>query len=478
MKVLHSKILIIILCLLPLVPLWYFEFLPLQDYPNHFARLQIMREYDHSDFYRENFSIEPFRGISPIPNLTLDIFVNSFLPFLDVDTAMRLFISLYILFYIFSLYLLAKELALDFSLLLLFNMPLIYSFFFHLGLLGFIFSIPLFLFGIYFLQRYERKKNLLYILLFGLFSLFVYITHIISFFVLCVVLFCYLLAKRLTTKDIFYMLLAISPPVILTLNYIFSVTTKDALMKTSLAYKFHLLYSAFWHLPVSLIIINSALFVSAVYLMSRNSLIHRSAYFYAAALIFTAYLLLPFDGISGSYLYGRPFLYSLILLSLSMNAKEGRQFELTRLMLVSVFFISSSWLVISFADFNKNFSTRCAFSIQEKSRLLSVDATKYKEEIRSYWYSWGYFLRHREFLENNLISGIQQQIKYIRKPQKTDKNHDAYSKDKGNNPLAGLIESYDYVLLFGKDPKAEAKLDSISHRVCTDRMTGLYKITK
>lgn len=478
MKVLHSKILIIILCLLPLIPLWYFEFLPLQDYPNHFARLQIMREYDHSDFYKEIFLIEPFRGISPIPNLTLDIFVNSFLPFLDVDSAMRLFISLYIIFYIFSLYLLAKELALDFSLLLLFNMPLIYSFFFHLGLLGFIFSIPFFLFGIYFLQRYERKRNPLYILLFGLFSLFVYITHLISFFVLCIVLFCYLLAKRFKTREKHYLLLAISPSIILTIGYIFSGTTKNVLMKISLTYKLHMLYITFSHLPLYPMIINSVLFLSAAYLILRNSFFHRNLFFYASVLIFTVYLILPFDGMSASNLYGRPFLYSLILLSLSMDAKAVRQIEFTRLMLVAVFFISFSWLVISFADFNKNFSTSCASLIQEKSRLLSVDATKHEGKIKPYLYSWGYFLKYREFFENNLISGMQQQIKYIRKPHIPDKPAKEHGRTDGSNSLAGLKESYDYVLLFGSDPNAESKLASISQRVCRDKMTSLYKITR
>jgi hypothetical protein len=51
---------------MPLIPVWYFDYLPLQDYPNHFARLSILSSYEHSDFYKNNFTLKPLEGTSPL----------------------------------------------------------------------------------------------------------------------------------------------------------------------------------------------------------------------------------------------------------------------------------------------------------------------------------------------------------------------------------------------------------------------------
>lgn len=476
MQLLRSKTFAIILCLVPLIPVWYFDYLPLQDYPNHFARLQIQRSYEGSEFYREHFTFEPFRGISPIPNLTLDIFVNSVFRFLDIESAMRLFVSLYIVLYLLGLYLLTKELGHDFSLLLMLNLPLMYSVFFHLGLLGFIFSIPIFLLSVYVLGKYEKSGSAAYIISFSLLSLFLYITHIISFFALVAVLICCFFAKKRRGMEYVSVLLAISPPVILTTSYLLSGTTKNMIMTTSLSHKLSMLSITFSHLPSLFMAMSSVLFIAAVFLILRNASFRGNRFFYAAVLIFTVYLILPFDGLGGSSLFGRPFLYSLILLSLSINTNDMQQFTLSRLMLTLVILISTSWHMISFADFNRNFSARCAPDMQEKSRLLSVDATRPEGRTRPYLNAWGYFTKHREFIENHLLSGIQQQIKYVDTPRKTGNNRTGSAHE--NNPLAVLQESYDYILFFGNDPEAVARLDSISQRVCADKLTSLYKITK
>lgn len=474
------QIFIFVLCLLPLIPLWYFDYLPLQDYPIHFAKLNILSDYEHSDFYRENFRLIPVRGISPLTYtyITLDMFVDKFMTFLDIDKAMKVFISLYVLLYILSLYFLARQLEQDFGLLLLFNLPLIYSSFFYLGFLNFLFSIPLFLFTVWAFERYEMNKNKLNIFLICILVSLVYLTHLFTFFIIGIFLFFYLITKRLKRKEYIFLLVVISLFLIFNLNFLLDAL-RFKTIREPLLLKFMFLTFQFSHLPYNLFIINSLLFALAVYIILRNSSLCNKHYLAVSAVLFLMYIVLPFKSMR-SFIDVRALLFSLILFPLSLKIKDNRHIDIAKLVLLCIFLISFSWLLSFFSDFNKNFSTRCAGEIEQRSAILPVDATKPESSaIRPYLNSWGYFFRHKELLTPYLATGSQMRIEYIHKPPAPSEWWVYHGNIKEGTEFINTIrDTYDYILLIGNDSKVEKIIGSISYEVCSDRLVRLYKIEK
>lgn len=473
------KITALFFALLPIIPIWYFDYLPLQDYPNHLARLTICSLYEHSDFYRNYFKIDFFNSVSPLPYITLDLFVNRLFSFIEIEKAMRLFITLYIVFYVLSLYLLSRRLRLDLSFLLLINIPLIYSWFFFTGLLNFIFSIPLFLFSVWAIERYDANRNISNIFLIGLFSIFIYFTHIFTFLIFLVFLSCYLLVRKLKARESILLLASVS------LSLFFSINSGlvDIPVNTmnSLLDKFKGLFMLFFYLPNSLIIINSVLFVATIIIILRNSFIYNKLYFISSIALLLIYLILPQE-MNGyrSDLDMRVLFFSFMLLPLSLQIQYNGYVELAKFILIVVILISFSWSLISFTDFNKNFSTVCAGQLENRTFVLPVDATQHETDILTpYLHSWGYFLKYKEVLSPYLFQHNHIPIKYRDRPPAPSEFWVTHENKEISPKLMGEIsDTYDYILLIGNDPKVEDLIGSISYQVCSDRLVSLYKVEK
>lgn len=476
----YTKIALAVLCLLPLIPIWYFDYLPLQDYPNHLARLNILSDYEHSDFYKKKFSLIPFKLASPLTHtyMGLDLFVNKLMPFLDINIAMKVFISLYVIMYISGIYLLANQLKQDFRLLLLINAPLIYSSFFYLGFLNFLFSIPVFLFTVWAIDRYMTNRNVLNLFLMLFLMLLVYLSHIFTFAILCILLFCRMATGGLKTREYISVAAIISIFLILNINFLSDILRHKTLFEPFFL-KLTFLTFPFSHLPTNLLIIASALFTSAVCMILISSPITNKFYLTASVVFFLLYLILPFKR-ALAHVDVRAFLFSLILLPLSFNIREGRYTKLARLILLSVFLLNLSWILFFFSDFNKNFSTRCADKIEQGSIVLPIDATKSKSAvIRPYIHSWGYFLNHKEFLTPYLFTGSHIGIEHKNKPPAPSEWWVILGDmDKGAAFMNTIKDTYDYILIVGSSPEAEEMIGSISYEVCSDRSVRLFKIEK
>ncbi len=482
--ILSSKIVVIALCLLPLIALWYYDYLPLQDYPNHYARLKIRSDYERSEFYRENFRIKFFQGFGPPPYLALDTFVDKLMFFLDTDKAMRLFISFYVVLYVTALYLLSKQLALDFSLSALMSLPLIYSYFFYAGLLNFLFSIPLFLFLVWVLENYETRRNMIHVFLLAVLSLAVYLTHIFAFFAFCVVLFCHLFSGRLKIRESLLILLAISPSLLLSIDFKRRVLPGAAVAEGTISTpKLLFLNFHFFHLPFNLFLISSMLFPFAVFIILRNSSFPRKRYLVAAATLFSSYFVLPAMGIDV-----RAVLFAMVILPLSLKVKDGIHVRIARFVLLTVFSIGFFWMIASFSDFNKNFSTRCAAGMIRSAAVLPIDVTNNETAITPYVNSWGYFLRQREVITPYLFSGFMVDYKktwpapsiswVFTSGKKTPYSFRVQYETISKESLHKIKDNYDYILLTGSDKEMEDLIGSVSRKECSSGAVSLYKVDK
>lgn len=465
------------ICLLPLIAVWYYEYLPLQDYPNHFARIEIIKRYEHVEFYRDKFEIVFFKGILPLPYITLDLFASKIFGFIDTDKAMKIFISLYVIFYILSLYLLARHFKQDYRLLLLFNMPLMYSYFFNMGFLNFLFGIPIFLFSVYFIERYDVSRDRMHLLAAAIFALVIYLTHIFIFFIFCVFISCYLFWKKLNFKLSIQIGIGVLLFFVLTMSLgLFDFLTKD--VQISLGEKFARYMFVFFHLPFNLLVINSILFLFAIYLIIRNSYIENKLYLLFAALCFLLFIALPgLKGITYVNVDIRALFFSIVLLPFAFRIKRAMEF--VKFILIAVSIINFSYLLTSFSDFNKNFSTRCSGLVEDRSIVLPIVSTELNSWVAPHLFSWGYFYKDKEMLTPYLFADGHVPIKYKDEPLAPSRWWAVF----GNKELAPELvneikDKYDYVILVGNDLKVEGLINSISYKECSEGIVSLYRMRK
>jgi hypothetical protein len=175
----------------------------------------------------------------------------------------------------------------------------------------------------------------------------------------------------------------------------------------------------------------------------------------------------------------RALLFSFILLPFSLQIKNNRYVKLAKVMLIAVFFVSFSWLLTSFSNFNKNFSTKCAGQIENRSTILPIDAVQSEEKIKQYSHSWGYFLKRRELLTPYLFQHAHIPIKYKNKPSAPSEWWVIQGNMKEGKEFINTIrDTYDYILLFGNDSEVEEMISPISYKICSDGLVSLYKVGK
>lgn len=71
-------------------PIWYMDFLPLSDYPNHLSRMHIIAHINQSQYLKEYYQIQ----WNIIPNLGIDLFVPFLVKILGADLAGKITIGL------------------------------------------------------------------------------------------------------------------------------------------------------------------------------------------------------------------------------------------------------------------------------------------------------------------------------------------------------------------------------------------------
>lgn len=489
MSFLRSGTFAIALCLLPLIPLWYYEYLPLQDYANHLARLTIMENYGHSEFYRQNFNFDYFKGISPLPYLALDILVAKIMPFFDVDKAMRIFLSLYVILCLVSVYLLARRSKQEFNLLLLILLPVIYSSYFHVGFMNFIFSVPLLMLLLWVVERYEADRNRFDLILIGIFSLLVYLSHIVTLFIFFFFMLCHLFTRRLRMKEYVYILAALAPSLILSVNFLILTTNNNPLgvlkyesLRDPISSKLILLTTPFSYLPFSFILASSMVYAIALLVILKTSAIRDRLYLTFAIFLLIIYFALPLKGVEGYYmdiyyLDVRFLFFFLMLFPFSLQFKQHRDLDFARLLLCGIAFICFYGILFSFSDFNRTFSASCARLMAPKSSLYPINLVEAKSGMRPYNSAWGYFYKDREFLTPFIFTGGHISISYRKRPPiLAGASLTGEDEEMNQQSLKTLSQSYDYVILTGGDPKVRHSLETVSEEVCSEKLVHVYKI--
>lgn len=169
-----------VLILVNLWPIWLVRFPPLQDYPNHLLSAHIAAHYNDPNFdYAQNFVL----SWHPVPNMLGTLIMAGLARVVATPLAGKLFLSLYIILFPLSLFYLINAVDGNKLLLGLFGFPLTYNWFFNMGFLNFCLSLPLYCFavGFWWKTRSGQQNRVNRIVVLGLLTLLIYLSHFLTF---------------------------------------------------------------------------------------------------------------------------------------------------------------------------------------------------------------------------------------------------------------------------------------------------------
>ena len=169
-----------VLILVNLLPIWLVRFPPLQDYPNHLLSAHIVAHYSDPNFdYAQNFLL----SWRPVPNILASLIMAGLACVVATLLAGKLFLSLYIILFPLGLFYLINAVDSNKLLLGLFGLPLTYSWFFNMGFLNFCLSLPLYCFtvGFWWKTRSGQRNRVDRIVVLGLLTLLIYLSHFLTF---------------------------------------------------------------------------------------------------------------------------------------------------------------------------------------------------------------------------------------------------------------------------------------------------------
>jgi hypothetical protein len=146
----------ILLVVVAVIPIWLVRFPPLQDYPLHLLRENIVAHYsDPTLGYRNAFDVSLF----PMPYILPDYLVCPLARLLPITIAGKILLTLCVVLLPVSFFFLSSSLARNKLILGFFAFPLIYNFHLEVGETNTALSLPLFLFALGYWWRHHKQPT-------------------------------------------------------------------------------------------------------------------------------------------------------------------------------------------------------------------------------------------------------------------------------------------------------------------------------
>lgn len=161
-----------------LAPLWLVEHPPLQDYPYHLVRAQILAHHDAPELgYRETFAVSWY----PAPYVLADWLTAGLGRLVGIPLAGKVVLSLYLVLFPWSLIYLARGAGEGREVLGFPGFLLVYNWHFHMGFVSYALSLPAALFALGWWWRHRRPLAWRRVGVLALLVLATYLLHIYSF---------------------------------------------------------------------------------------------------------------------------------------------------------------------------------------------------------------------------------------------------------------------------------------------------------
>jgi hypothetical protein len=163
------------------IPIWIVRFPPLQDYPVHLLRENIIENYSNPSFqYHSSFVVSLF----PIPYIFTDYIVCLLTLVLSIELAGKIMLTSYIVLLPFSAFHLILAVDRNKIPLVLWSYLFIYNRHFTKGNTSYIFSFPFLLIALGYWWKHRARLRWMNVAIFSVLVLCVYLSHLYTFIVL------------------------------------------------------------------------------------------------------------------------------------------------------------------------------------------------------------------------------------------------------------------------------------------------------
>ena len=200
-------------------PIWFVEYVPLVDYPNHLARANILYEYAGNPTYQATYN-ESFK---PLPNLAMDLLVPFFMNFVEINIAGKVFLTLGLLLFCIGCHALARAIHGRPSWLAIPIFFFFYNSMLFYGFVNYMFGCGMFMITLaWWLKHHQAWKVHAWIVA-AVLILASYLSHLSSYLFLCTAVVVFTFADYASTRRIgkqaYLGLLTLVLPTILFLLY-------------------------------------------------------------------------------------------------------------------------------------------------------------------------------------------------------------------------------------------------------------------
>lgn len=177
--------LLIGLTLLHLLPIWCVDRVPTQDGPMHLETATALLHYsdpgrDYSRFF--------YRNTEPVPSLLSHVFLTGAMAATGPQVAEKLLLSIYVILFVGGVYWLLFTVDPERTFFTLLAFPMIYNYLLHVGLYGFVISVPLSLLIVAWWWKQEEPRRWRTLLILVAALVLLYFCHLVPVAILCMVL--------------------------------------------------------------------------------------------------------------------------------------------------------------------------------------------------------------------------------------------------------------------------------------------------
>ena len=297
----------IVICLLCILPILAAQNPPLHDFPFHIARMYILAHWHASAALQDHYTIGSFI----LPNVAMDIMVPLLSLVMPLETAGRVFLALTILLQVTGCVALHRSLHGRYSLWPLVSSLFLFNWIFVFGFVNYLFGIGLVLWSVVIWFALADRPILVRIVFGTLLSTALFFCHLHACGLFGVIIAGYELQRAVDQKSDRWLALAsigtaaaifVVPAILFFQSATAGVVGQMShslgnLLRTPAIFV-RVLLSADWTLDVLLLV--SAVAFVAILLRVGRIVVVRSMYL-AIALLFVTYVVMPHEGIAGSW---------------------------------------------------------------------------------------------------------------------------------------------------------------------------------
>lgn len=470
---------IVILALL--IPIFSVKYFPLIDLPNHLARAYIISSYNDIQEFKNTFQIV----IAPLPNLSFDIIVLFIMQFFNAIDSAKIFIIITIM--LFAVGCIRLSLYQDEeNYLSIVSSFFIYSSGLFWGFVNYVFGIAIYFVALSYWLQVKDRPTPLSISIFGIFCMLCYLSHLTSFFILCIsvgFLSIYdLISNRNAFKSHVFYIIGIIPPLTLFYVYMSGSGKVGTIVWNNIYGKLEILLSIFisYNYMFDLFFIFGLIIGTIFIYKNSDSIKINRPLFYLGLLLLFICLLSPQALLTADSVDARFVLPASVLITSAIRIKLSNSKEVIvttcffMLFIIRIGFVTNSWL-----SFEKNIIQQhnSYQKIQKFSKIYPIIGGSVGREKSKNISVYNHIIHYATIERNSIVPTLftfegQQPIRFRQNPGYLSLHNIA--KEQWDD----ITKLYDYIWCYNISVETKEILRGISMPLEINDLFSLWKIYK